>query len=322
MSARTQPKMWAVVLAAGAGQRLLPLTRRLYGSDRPKQFAELAGGRSLLQETVHRIAPLCDRDRTLVVVAREWQDLAREQLAPFPGVEITVQPRNVGTSAGILLPLSHIRARDPEATVAFFPSDHAVGRPARLLAAVETAARNATSARLVLIGIAGSTPETEYGWIVPGAPLAGSVNGEIRSVRRFVEKPIRVDAMRLLGHGGLWNSFTFVTQADSLWERMRRHLPFEVGLFDRFVRSLGDPRTSTVLERIYQRLPPSDFSRDVLEMADDLGVVQASSCDWSDLGSPERVFALLHGTRDYEDLVTRMSHVPTPTVTLRPTGSI
>lgn len=35
--------LWAMVLAGGDGIRLQPLTRRLYGEPRPKQFAALIG---------------------------------------------------------------------------------------------------------------------------------------------------------------------------------------------------------------------------------------------------------------------------------------
>ena len=39
--------LWAIVLAGGEGVRLRSLTRRLYGDDRPKQYAALVGARSL-----------------------------------------------------------------------------------------------------------------------------------------------------------------------------------------------------------------------------------------------------------------------------------
>src|SRR4051794_23036788 len=43
---------YVVILAGGEGQRLAPLTRALYGTDLPKQFAVLAGERSLMQTTI------------------------------------------------------------------------------------------------------------------------------------------------------------------------------------------------------------------------------------------------------------------------------
>jgi hypothetical protein len=39
-----QPLPYVIILAGGEGQRLAPLTRALYGTDLPKQFAVLSGG--------------------------------------------------------------------------------------------------------------------------------------------------------------------------------------------------------------------------------------------------------------------------------------
>jgi mannose-1-phosphate guanylyltransferase len=46
----------AIILAGGDGVRLRPLTRRLAGDDRPKQFCALLGGETLLEQTRRRRA--------------------------------------------------------------------------------------------------------------------------------------------------------------------------------------------------------------------------------------------------------------------------
>ena len=67
---------YVVVLAGGEGQRLAPLTRALYGTDRPKQFAVLSGERSLLQTTIERAARLTVLDRISVIVTAHHEALA------------------------------------------------------------------------------------------------------------------------------------------------------------------------------------------------------------------------------------------------------
>src|SRR5689334_11977026 len=124
MSGLKRGKLWAIVLAGGEGKRLAALTRAVYGRDVPKQFAALGSKRSFLQETMLRISALVPAARTLVVVSQTHARLADEQLADFPGVEIVLQPANLGTTAGVMLPLAHVLARDPEAIIAIFPCDH------------------------------------------------------------------------------------------------------------------------------------------------------------------------------------------------------
>ena len=44
----TRDHRWGVILAGGDGKRLLPLTRRISGDDRPKQFCSVMGKDTLL----------------------------------------------------------------------------------------------------------------------------------------------------------------------------------------------------------------------------------------------------------------------------------
>lgn len=290
-------RLWAIVLAAGEGRRLSSLTRAIYGYDLPKQFACLDGDASLLQATLERVAPLVPAERTVVVVPEPHVDLARVQLEIFPGVEIVAQPRNLDTAPGLLLPLARVLSRDPRATVAVFPSDHHIAAPGTFLHAVEFAASCAGTGRcgVSLVGVPASAAEEEYGWIVPGRTLAGSGNPRLFEIQRFVEKPPRRTAARLAAAGGLWNTFVSIGSAAALWALAEVHLAEHAASFAHYLASIGTREETSVLRGIYGAMPPANWSRGVLEHAEDLAVVRIANCGWCDLGSPERVFAALGG---------------------------
>jgi mannose-1-phosphate guanylyltransferase len=309
MSRKRDEGLWAVVLAAGQGKRLASLTAALYGYELPKQFAVLDGRRSLLQATMERIAPLAPARRTVVVVGREHELLARRQLRGFPGTIVTAQPKNLDTGPGILLPLARIRAWDPGARVAIFPSDHFVADAAPLLQAVRKGARACETAPdlVTLLGVAADRPETEYGWIVPVTGMGAHGESKLRGVRRFVEKPSLPVAQRLFRQGGLWNTFISVGRLSACWRLAEQHLPRHALLFEHYSRSVGTGAESSVLEALYHDMPPANFSRTVLERCGGLAVAPVHGSGWSDWGSPHRVFRSLEGTPHLARLRERLA---------------
>lgn len=294
---------YVVVLAGGEGTRLASLTRALYGTDLPKQFAVLAGERSLLQQTIERARSLTTLDRILVVVTGRREALAREQLAPYPGVELVVQPHNLDTAPGLLLPLVRILARTWNARVVFLPSDHYLSDAAPLVHALRATELGPLRDHLALIGVTPTRPEVEYGWIVRGSQIGRT--GAF-AVARFDEKPEHDVAEELWHRGGLWNTFISAGPVHAFWDLARHHLPRHTAALERYAVAIGGLAEAQALDDAYRAMAPANFSRDVLAHARSLAVLPVTGTGWSDWGSPKRVFASLAGTPCHDRLVERI----------------
>jgi mannose-1-phosphate guanylyltransferase len=306
---RHADSLWGVILAAGDGARLAPLTTALYGHDVPKQFAAIDGRRSLMQMTVERVSDLVAPQRTLVVVGEAHESVARAQLARHPGVGLIVQPRNIGTGPGVLLPLAWILGKDPSAEVAVFPSDHYIPNAGPFLHAVEEAlaAVRAHPDLITMLGVVPDRAETDYGYVIPGVKVSGASDGGVRLVRKFVEKPTAQAAQWLLEHHALWNTFTLVGSAATYWELARKCLARHARLFERYAGMIGGPNEKAAISALYERLSPADFSRSVLERATNLATVSVENSGWCDWGRPERVIQSLAGTALLGQLQQRMN---------------
>lgn len=301
------PVTWAIVLAGGAGERLAPLTRALHGKAVPKQFAALLGRTTFFEETLERIAQIARPDRTVVVVPEAHASLARAQAAAWPGVEIVAQPENRGTGPGLLLPLAHVRARDPSARVAIFPADHHIRRNAPFVEAVQRALAASAFAPsgVALVGAAAEAPSTDLGWIVPGEAPAAPDRGV--PVVGFVEKPDLPTAWRLLEARALWNTLILAGTASALRRLMARHLPEQTCALLSYTRSLGTTASTARLRRLYADMKPADLSHRVLAVARGLVTVPMIDAGWSDCGTTERLIAALKGTPDLERLKDRLA---------------
>jgi mannose-1-phosphate guanylyltransferase len=202
---------WGVILAGGDGKRLLSLTRRIAGDDRPKQFCTIMGHDTLLGQTQSRTWKSVAPERTCVVVTKSHERFYADRRFASRTSSLLIQPRNQGTAPAIVYSLMRLRELDPGAVVAFFPCDHHFADEEGFTASVKLAfeAAECPPGPVVLLGIVPDAPEVAYGWIEPATPT-GFGAGPIFRVGRFWEKPSLSLASALMKRGCLWNSFVMV----------------------------------------------------------------------------------------------------------------
>jgi mannose-1-phosphate guanylyltransferase len=293
LSVANRQHLWAVALAGGDGTRLQTLTRLISGDERPKQFCPIFGGKSLLTHTLDRLGPMFRRDHTICVVARGHECFYREEIEENDPLRSIVQPMNRGTGVAIAYALLRILREDPEAIVAFFPSDHYYADNHAFASVVGTALQMASQHphSLILIGAEADYPEIEYGWIEPGRVLVDSPTARLQRVQRFWEKPILRRARILLRRGCLWNTFVTVGWACALLELLQSTIPQVLGALEP-AASGGD------LGLAYRQVRPVDLSREVLAVQPQrLLVLRDGASGWADFGTPARVIDTLvrHG---------------------------
>jgi mannose-1-phosphate guanylyltransferase len=287
-----QNHLWSIILAGGEGKRTRPFIRRWLGRPKPKQYCAFVGTRSMLQHTVDRADQLTSSAQRIIVTKQAHDRRGWLQLPNCPLGTVIRQPCDRGTAAGIFLPLTYVRTRDPGATVVIYPSDHFIYPEEPFLDSVRRAVRavEILPDHLVLLGVAPNKLDPEYGWIWPKLKQNFSDGMAVHLVERFQEKPDPQQASAAMASGALWNTFVFAAKVQTLWELGWRHLPQIMPLFEQMGYGIGLPMESAMVDRIYRVMPVRNFSSDLLaHAADQIATVEMKGVVWSDWGKPKRI---------------------------------
>lgn len=171
-----------VILCGGTGTRLWPDSRKMC----PKPFLPLVSDETLFQQAVRRVAGDDRFAVPMVVAGAGHADLIAAQLGDVSGARLVIEPAAKNTAPAIAL-----------------------------------AAALARDDWLVSFGIAPDRPETGYGYLQRGEPLAGGF-----AIRRFVEKPDLATARGYLASGEYsWNGGIFAFRAGHLLAELAAHRP-------------------------------------------------------------------------------------------------
>ena len=274
--------LFPVLLSGGSGTRLWPLSRSLH----PKQFLQLAGDKTMLQQAVERLARIDNSTQPLVIGNNDHRFIIAEQLREI-GVTpaaLLLEPVGRNTAPAAALAALFATQHDSEAVTLLIPSDLFIANEPAFFSGLEYAAEIAKAGRLVTFGINPDRPETGFGYIRKGSPLCKTNHGF--EVAAYVEKPDEKTATDYVKSGGyLWNSGMFVFRADIMLQEIRKFQPKMFNLCEEAFSNLSADMDFLRLDaNIFSQIEADSIDFAVMEKTN-LGAVVPLDCGWSDLGS-------------------------------------
>lgn len=283
---------YAVIMAGGIGSRFWPKSRKAH----PKQFLNVFGDGTLIQNTVARLQGFIPPERCLIVTHERYVDQTKKQLPAIPEDNILAEPISRNTAPCIAYAAVKLQARDPDATMVVLPADHTINDVGRFHEVLHTAVEKAQDPNaLVTIGINPTYPATGYGYLqFDGPDTAATSEAELDTypVRTFAEKPDLATAERFLDSGDfLWNSGMFIWRADTILDQMETHLPEAHEAFDPLLDTVDTDQEDEALMRAFQNSPRISIDYGVMERADEVFVVPGTF-GWSDVGDWRAVYNL------------------------------
>ena len=281
-------QLFALIMAGGEGKRFWPLSRK----DRPKQFLNLIGQKSLLRQTVERILPLIPLEKIFVVTVERYVKETRRHLPGLPSENIIIEPEGKNTGPCIALGALKIKKISPDSAIVVLPADHAIADDQSFRNVIEYGQRIANTMLssddypLVTLGVKPYRPETGYGYIKESTELIDS-SGRYNAKRilQFIEKPDLKTASALINEGGYyWNSGIFIWKTTAILKEFSEILPEWYKYFDGILDSFDNEHGSRVIQEFYRNIQSGSIDKLVLEKSGN-SVVIPVDFSWSDIGT-------------------------------------
>lgn len=294
---------YAIVPAGGAGTRLWPLSRQ----GAPKFLHDLTGsGRSLLQATADRLAPVAGDDGIVLVTGRRHVAACREQLPGLADDAVLAEPLPRDSMAAIGLAAAVLEQRHGDVVVGSFAADQVVSGQAAFEQAVREAVVAARAGFVVTIGIAASRPSVAFGYVRSGEPLGLDGAPTALHVRGFTEKPDAATASEYLASGEYrWNAGIFVARTSVLLGHLRDQRPALHDGLREIAAAWDTPQRAEVMDRVWPGLEKIAIDHAVAEPVAATGgvAVVPGTFGWDDVGDFNSLAALLPSLDDAGDKI-------------------
>ena len=284
-----------VILAGGGGTRLWPLSN----DDKPKQFHNLTGNGTLLEETIKRLIPL-NPDFFVIVTSKKYEKLSRDEITKVGTTgKVLAEPCPRNTAAAVLYAATYLSTIFDDSIMLILPADHYIQRNDEFLRILNIAIKESNTQKLVALGLKPTYPETGYGYI-----KASGGKDEVLPIDKFVEKPNIKKAKEYIEDGNyFWNSGIFAWSTSLILNYFQDLMPehykaFEVlrGLSPEQLES-NDGEVWAIKDEVFSSIESISIDYGIMEKADNR-VVIPSDFGWTDLGNWKSIDDVLQPDED------------------------
>ena len=276
-------KIRPVILCGGAGTRLWPNSKK----NQAKQFIDF-GGWTLFGKTLERIKnPIFDYpiiSTNLKYIKEIKKFLKKNGIKKY---KIVLEPVKKNTGPAILSS-TLIKDIPNQQPLIFLSADHLIEKVNKFYLKIKRNKKFLTEKNIFIFGIKPNIPSDQYGYFIT------KKKNRLNSVSKFLEKPDKSKAKKIIKKGGYWNSGIFFLRKDSLLNNFRKYqnniyrhtlLAAKKGKLKKNIFYLN--------KKAFIKNPSKSFDFAILEKAKNINAIKLNM-PWSDLGSWKEILLMFY----------------------------
>ncbi len=276
-------KIRPVILCGGAGNRLWPDIKK----HQAKQFIDF-GSWTLLGKTLERIKnPIFDNPiiSTNINYIKEIKKILKKyKIKKF---KIILEPTKKNTGPAILSAalINEIPEKQP---LIFLSADHLIEKYKRFNKEISKNKKFLTNKNIFIFGIKPNVPSDQFGYFLTKR------KNKLDNVFKFLEKPNKIRAKKIIRKGGYWNSGIFYLRKDSLINNFKI---YQKAIYRYSMLSMKKSKFKNNIyylnKKVFSKNPSKSFDYAILEKTKDINAIKLN-IPWSDLGSWKEILLMFY----------------------------
>ena len=292
-------KIRPVILCGGSGTRLWPNEK----NHEPKQFIDF-GNWTLFGKTLDRTknsifdSPIISTNIKYLKEIKKY--LKKHKIKNY---KIVLEPAKMNTGPAILSAalINDIPDRQP---LLFLSSDHLIEKENIFFNEIKKNKKYLSNINIFIFGIKPNLPSTEFGYF-----LTKKYRKNYK-VTKFIEKPSKLNAKKIIKKNGYWNSGMFFLRKDSIINNFKKYQ------FKTYKNCHKSILNSKYLKNVYYlnkkafiKSTPKSFDFAILEKTKDINAIKLD-IPWSDLGSWKEICKMYGKNKKYYIKKKNIFHRP------------
>ena len=281
-------KIRPVILCGGAGERLWPNSKTY----QPKQFIDF-GNWTLLGKSLERTkasiydSPIISTNKKYLKQVKNH--LKKKKIRKY---KIILEPEKRNTAPAILS-TALIKDIPNDQPLMFFTADHLIEKISVFNKSINKNRSNLTKKNIFIFGIKPNIPSSEYGYF-----LTKKNKGNINKVSKFIEKPNKNKAKKIIKQNGCWNSGMFFIRKESIIYNFKKHQPI---IYKNCIKAIEKAKyknnTYYLNKAAYVKAPAKSFDYAILEKTKEINAIKLN-IPWSDLGSWKEILKMYNKNKN------------------------